>query len=171
MPYHSHAKGKHLHGLHAITAYRNRDGKLSDTNCGLAAAATALRHKHLFTDSDLSELESRFPPDILFGRCGTSKDRVCEILDAYKCRWREVEDKQALERAIKHCHPVIVMLSLPNHTASGHWMVAYAYDRHHVHLTNYVHYKDQMSWKHFEESWDSWLGYWIDMDNTGIEIS
>src|SRR4051812_20232021 len=137
MPYRSIAHGHRLHGVHTVTAYRNRDGELSQRNCGLAAAATALRYRHQFSDSRLTSLEDRFPPDILFGLFGSSKGRVCEILSAHGCPWREIEGKDALKRSIRHRKPVLVMLSLPGHLAAGHWMVAYAYDGHHVHLTNY----------------------------------
>ena len=149
-------------------AYRNHDGELS-RNCGQAAAATALRHKGLFADENLSELEDRFPPDIFFGLFGTSKSLICEILTAYRCPWYEVESDPALKQALRNKRTVLVMLSLPGYLAAGHWMVAYAYDDHHVHLTNYPRY-DHMKWGSFLEGWDSKLSYMIDMDNTGIAI-
>jgi hypothetical protein len=100
MPYYSMASGKHLHGLHSIMAYRNRDGQLAQRNCGLAAAATALRYKERYMGETLAALEERFPPDILLGLCVTSKARVCEILSAYGCHRHEVEGQQALKHAL-----------------------------------------------------------------------
>ncbi len=170
MPYYSYASAKHLHGLHSVMAYRNQDGELSGKNCGLAAAATALRYRGLFADNTLAELEQRFPPDIVFGLFGTSKTRICEILSAYQCPWHEVDGKHALKKAIAHRQPVLVMLSLPGHLVAGHWMAAYAYDEHHVHLTNYLSHHDRMKWNPFLEGWDSMLSTIIDMDNTGIAI-
>lgn len=170
MPYYSMASGTHLHGYHSLMAYRNKDGELASKNCGLAAAATALRHKELFMDETLAEIEDRFPPDIFFGVFGSSKSRVCEILSAYKCRWHEIEGTHKLKHAIRHRHPVLVMLSLPGTLPAGHWMVAYAFDEHHVHLTNYLSHKDRMKWNRFHEGWGATLPYMIDMDNTGIAI-
>jgi hypothetical protein len=115
-------------------AYRNRDGGLSQRNCGLAAAATALRYKERFMGETLAALEERFPPDILFGLCGTSKARVCGILSAYGCHRHEVEGQQALKHALRDRRPVLVMLSLPGHLVAGHWMVTYAYDDGHAAL-------------------------------------
>ena len=143
MPYHSFASGKHLHGLHSVLAYRNCDGELSGTNCGLAAAATVLRYRELFSEDTLALLEKRFPPDVFFGLFGTSKTRVREILSAYQCPWHEVEGKHALKHAIQHQQPALVMLSLPGHLAAGHW------DEHHVHLTNYRSHHDRMKWGTF----------------------
>jgi hypothetical protein len=168
MPYLSVAHGHHPQGIHAITAYCNQDGELSQRNCGLAAAA--LHYRGLFSDTRLTSLEDRFPPDILFGLFGSSKNRVCEILSAYQCSWHEIEGEAALKDSIRHRKPVLVMLSLPGHLAAGHWMVAYAYDKHHVHLTNYHSHHDRMGWAAFLEGWDSVLSYMINMDDTGIAL-
>jgi hypothetical protein len=171
MPYHSTATGKHLQGIHTLIAYRNHDGDLSSTNCGLAAAATALHCKRLFFETRLTSLEKSFPPDVFFGFFGTSKTRVCEILSAYRCAWCQVHGKHALKRAIQRRHPVLVMLSLPTFLPKGHWMVAYAYDDTHVHLTNYRSHHDRMTWGSFTSGWDSTLASVIDMDNTGIAVA
>jgi hypothetical protein len=170
MPYLSVADGHHLHGIQAVTAYHNQDGELSSRNCGLAAAATALRYRDLFSDPRLASLEERFPPDILFGLFGSSKGRVCEILSAYQCSWQEIKGEDALKQSIRHHNPVLVMLRLPGRFPTGHWMVAYAYDEDHVHLTNYRSHDDRMGWPAFLGGWDSLLSCMIDMDNTGIAL-
>ncbi len=166
---HSHHHQKR-HGLTHLFAYTNHDGTWTEKNCGQAAAATALRSRHLFAEADMKGLEERFPPDVVGGLCGTGKGRVLEILKAYHCPHRQIEGKRALVQALSHHQPVLVMLSLPGRVASGHWMVAYACDEHHVHLTNYQKHHDRMTWSDFEEAWDSWLSFFIDMDNTGIAI-
>jgi hypothetical protein len=172
MPYHAMASGSHLHGLHRLLAYRNQDGTLVEKNCGLAAAATALHHKHLYSKHNLTHLEDEYPPDILFGLFGTSKSRVCEILSAYGCRWREVRGETALKHALRNKHLVLVMLSIPTRgiLPAGHWMAAFAYDKQCVHLTNYHRHKDQMSWSLFREGWGSTLSAFIYMQKTGIAI-
>ena len=170
MPYPSFAHGHHLHGIHSMWAYCNKDGELTQRNCGLAAAATALYHRFKFEDERLTRLEDRFPPDIFFGLFGSSKSRVCEILSAYKCPWHEIEGADALKHFLRHQKPVLIMLSLPGHLAAGHWMVAYAYDLHHVHLTNYRSHRDRMTWEAFLEGWDSAISNMIGMGITGIAV-
>jgi hypothetical protein len=124
----------------------------------------------LFAEQGLGGIEQNFPPDYFFGLFGTSKARVCEILSALKCHWRKIEGKHALKLAIQHRHPVLVMLSLPTFLPSGHWMVAYAYDKAYIHLTNYRSHHDRMKWETFEKGWGSDLSALINMDNTGIAI-
>jgi hypothetical protein len=172
MPYRAKASGLHLHGLHTMLAYRNGDGRMKDKNCGLAAAATALHHKHRFTEPNLYTLEDEFPPDVFFGLFGTSKDRVCEILNAYGCHWREVRGEAALKHTLQHRHPVLVMLSIPWHEIlwAGHWMVAFAYDEHGVHLTNYKSHNDRLPWSEFRDGWDSVFPAIIHMRKVGIAI-
>jgi hypothetical protein len=173
MPYLSvahHGKHRHRHGIHSLMAYVNQDGFIHYRNCGQAAAATALRYKHLFYEQGLTGIEQNFPPDCALGLFGTSKTQVCNILSALKCHWHEIEGKKALKHAIQHKHPVLVMLSLPTFLPTGHWMVAYSYDDENIYLSNYRRHKDRMTWETFEEGWDSPISYTIDMDNTGIAI-
>jgi hypothetical protein len=46
----------------------------------------------------------------------------------------------------------------------GHWMVAHAYDKVFIYLTNC----GRMSWGDFKRDWDSVVSLAIDMQNKGI---
>src|SRR5262249_31298405 len=87
-------------GLPGLFGYVNDDGKLSGTNCGLAASCTLLTFlgkmpAEMTTvphdNPNMVALETTYPPNILFGLAGTSRGRVERILDAYGCEPIEVD--------------------------------------------------------------------------------
>ncbi len=170
MPYQSVAEGNDVKGIRSLLAYVNDDGDKSNTNCGLAAAATVLHYKHLYSSLRLNELEASFPPDIFWGALGSSKALVLKILDSYACAYQEIQGKLALRAAIAACSPVIVMLQLSYKAA--HWTIAQAYNDDHVCLTNYASDEGRryMSWQTFDDDWQGMYASAIGMKNTAIRV-
>jgi hypothetical protein len=117
----------------------------------------------------MSTLEERYPPDVLFGVCGTSKTRMRDILSQNRLSLLHIKGETQLKNCIKGFSPVLVMLGISQviwgmTVPGGHWMVAYAYDSDSVHLTNY----GKMSWGDFKRDWNSTVSLAIDMQNKGI---
>jgi hypothetical protein len=167
--------GQGLQGLTSMFQYVNGDGTLQETNCGQAAAATILTHYGIFEkkterpNPNMTLLEDRYPPDVLFGVCGTSKTRMRQMLNENRLSLLHIKGETQLKNCIRNYSPVVVMLGISQvicgmTVPGGHWMVAYAYDNEYVYLTNY----GQMSWGDFKRDWDSVVSLAIDMQNKGI---
>lgn len=169
-------------GLPSLFGYRNDDGKLSGTNCGLAASATLLTMlgkmpvemtTTVHTNSNMLALESTYPPNILGGLAGTSRGRVEQILDAYGVRSVEVDGEEGLRGSLAAKQPVAVMLQVPGSTfmgitfPAGHWMVAFGFDEQRIYLTNWD--IDGMTWEEFRGGWSQLYPWCINMDRKGLQ--
>lgn len=168
-------------GLSHIFGYVNQDGKLSKTNCGLAACATLLTHSGNMpplenttenANENMLQLELHFPPNILFGLAGTSRGRVERILEAHGYETVELHGEEQLKNALQMQQPVAVMLQVPGNQVmgmtmpAGHWMVAYGYDEESVYLTNW--WQVSMTWHEFRQGWNGPLPWCINMDRKGL---
>ena len=81
--------GQGFAGLESIYQFINEDGQNPENVCGLAACATLLSYCGL-TGAELAtlqEIEKNYPPDLFFGKLGTSPQRIREILGHYGARW------------------------------------------------------------------------------------
>ncbi len=166
-------------GLEGIFEYTNSDGELTPTNCGLAASATYLTHLGKFPplpdDAGLimRTLEANHPPNIMFGKLGTSRGRVERMCGAYGTRLEPLDNEAAIRSSIDNRKPVIVMCQMPGkqmlglHFPSGHWMVAYGYDADKIYLSNY----GTMNWPDFRDVWDGFVPGLIGMRNIGLIAS
>lgn len=163
-------------GLVGIFEYVNRDGRLWRWNCGQAAAATMLAHHRLgpvagHGSETMSELERSFPPDILGGWFGSSRRRVVSLCKAHGLPLCDVRGEAELRRTLADRRPAIVMLGVPGarlgpwRLPGGHWMVAYAFDDRHIHLTNWP---EPMPWPEFRAGWTSFVSRLIQMDERGL---
>lgn len=170
-------------GLSSLFGYVNQDGKLSKTNCGLAACATLLTFSGAMPrlentaeheNPNMLNLESHFPPNILCGMAGTSRGRVERILDAHGYEAVEIKGEQQLRDSLELQQPVAVMLQVPGSAVmgmsmpAGHWMVAYGYNDEAVYLTNW--WQHAMSWQEFRDGWNGAIPWCINMDRKGLII-
>ncbi|QVL32170.1 C39 family peptidase [Telmatocola sphagniphila] len=163
-------------GLDRIFEYTNWDGKLTPTNCGLAASATYLTHLGKFPPLPeeaaqiMNALEADHPPNIFFGKFGTSRGRVERMCAAYGTQLDFFEEEETLRNYLDQNKPVMVMCQMPGkqilglHFPSGHWMVAYGYDSNNIFLSNY----GSMTWPEFREVWDGFIPGLIRMRNIGL---
>ncbi|MCI0463240.1 MAG: hypothetical protein L0Z62_40350 [Gemmataceae bacterium] len=163
-------------GLDAIFEYTNYDGACLDTNCGQAAAATLLTfHGKLPPQAEraraiMTAIEGRHPPDNLGGLFGTSRRRVVRICKAFGLPVKVISGEEALRRQLDQRSPVVVMLGVSGgrflnfDLPGGHWMVAYGYDRDHVHLTNW----GPMNWEEFRKGWKALVPRLIGMRLRGL---
>ena len=92
-------------GLPTLFGYENADGRLTGTNCGIAASATLLTFLGKMpvevtnipnANPNMTALESTYPPNILFGLAGTSRGRVERILDAYSAEAIEIDGEELI---------------------------------------------------------------------------
>lgn len=160
-------------GLPRIYEYTNHDGELYRTNCGLAASATYLTHRGIFppgAEGVMARLEKDHPPNIFFGKFGTSRRRVERMCAAYDVELEPIEGVDALKAKLDAGQPVIVMCQMPVETGrilgipTGHWMVVYGYDSEYLYLTNYGY----MPWPQFLGLWEGFISGMIRMANTGL---
>jgi hypothetical protein len=168
-------------GLPALFGYVNQDGRLCETNCGLAASATLLTYFGKMQAAPTIEpemnpnmlaLEESFPPNILGGIAGTSRGRVERILDAYGCEALEVDGEEGLRQSLASGQPVAVMLQVEGQKMlgmtmpAGPWMVAYSFDAERIYLTNWS--DDAMTWEEFRAGWSALFPWCINMQRKGL---
>jgi hypothetical protein len=164
-------------GLDTIFEYTNDDGRLVDTNCGQAAAATFLTfHGKLPPLTErasqiMGAIEHDHPPDNFGGRFGTSRRQVVHICRDQGLRVMEVSGEEALRGQLAKHRPVIVMLGVSAgrfwnlfDLPGGHWMVAYGFDDDSVHLTNW----GRMTWPEFRAGWNALVPRLIGMRGRGL---
>jgi hypothetical protein len=168
-------------GLAEIFEYTNDDGELYRRNCGQAAAATLLTSLGVWLPAEeraaayLGYLEQRFGPDNLGGLFGTSRRCIERICGAHGVALTEVRSEDGLRCQLDQRNPVVVMLGVSPRKLcgielpSGHWMVAYGYDRDAVYLTNW--HGATMPWPEFRRRWRSWVGLLIRMRCRGLAAS
>jgi len=167
-------------GIEKIFEYTNDDGRLVDTNCGQAAAATFLtfygkvpplaeRAKEV-----MAAIEHDHPPDNFGGRFGTSRRQVIHICRDQGLRVTEIVGEEALREQLARQRPVIVMLGISGgrflkffDVPNGHWVVAYGFDPDYVHLTNW----GRMSWAEFHAGWYALVPRLISMRGKGLVLS
>lgn len=96
----------------------------NDYDCGQAAAATFLAHYGMIPGNQklLSVIEKEFPPDIVFGWCGTSPGQVKKICEHWGLKIKETTIITL---------PMIVLIQ--DGELGGHWAVLDSK----THLTNY----------------------------------
>lgn len=163
-------------GIRKIFEYTNWDGSRCRTNCGQAAAATLLTyHRKLPADEEhaheiMADIERAHPPDNVGGLFGTSRRRVTRICRSFDLTLRPIEGADELRTQLDYQNPVAVMLGIPGghiwkyELPAGHWMVAYAYDRANVYLTNW----GSMTWAEFERGWARLVPRLIGMRRRGL---
>jgi hypothetical protein len=166
--------GQGFAGLASIYQFTNEDGLNPDNVCGLAACATLLAYCGLLRPeiASLREIEANHPPDLFFGKLGTSPLRIQAILEAYGADTiQKVNTVDALTQWVDASWPVICLIQntggLFGLKDGAHWFVAFAYDDDGVFVTNYGD-PCHLSWSDFEERWDSPLATLASVDFKGI---
>jgi hypothetical protein len=151
--------GEGFAGVRRLFAYVNADGLEPRNACGPAGCATLLTHCELLpaTVDSLRRVERTHPPDLLGGRFGTSPWRIASALRDYGVpHVQAVNRLRELKDAIADRNPVLCVIQnepgLFGMRAGAHWLVAHAYDRDGVYVTNFgqVH---QVPWARFEALW------------------
>lgn len=163
-------------GLPRLYGYVNDDGERFRTNCGQAAIATFLTHHGILpldaanAAAIMARIEATHPPNILFGRFGTSRRQIERACRAFGCPVREVVGETALRAELDRKNPVFIMLGMPGGKfagitwPSGHWMIAYGYDADDVFLSNY----GRMTWAEFRKGWRTPVAHLIRMAERGL---
>src|SRR5262249_10179531 len=112
------------------------------------------------------------PPDLFFGKLGTSPLRIQAILEDYgPDTIQKVNTVDALTQCVGASCPVICLI--PNTGGlfglqdAAHCFVVFAYAAHGVFVTNYAD-AFHLSWSDFEERWDSPLSRLASVDFKGI---
>lgn len=132
--------------------------------CGQAAMATVLSALMVQpedpSDQVVREVYRRFPPDILWGRFGTSFRQVQRALSGYGLEWRWEEGEAALLATLRRGELAVVMLDIGATVdegwgpLGGHWVVLYAADAHGVYLSNWPR-DGHCSWRSLRRAWDT----------------
>jgi hypothetical protein len=145
-------------GVRKLYAYGNADGLNPRNACGPAGCATLLTHCELLpaTLDSLRQIEQTHPPDLIGGRFGTSPWRIASALRDYGAPCvAGVNRLRELKEAIADRNPVLCVIQnepgLFGMRAGAHWLVAHAYDRDGVYVTNFG--RHQVSWERFEALW------------------
>jgi predicted double-glycine peptidase len=133
-------------------------------SCGQAAMATVLTGLELEpedpTNAVMQGLYDRFPPDILWGKFGTSFKQVERALAANGVTNTWLEGEAQLVTTLAKGHLAVVMLDVGATQdegfgpIGGHWVVAYAMDNEHIYLSNWP-YDGRCTWKSFRRAWDT----------------
>jgi predicted double-glycine peptidase len=133
-------------------------------SCGQAAIATALTGLGVKpedpTNAVMQAVYDAFPPDILWGRFGTSFQRVERALAAHGVQGAWLEGESALAETLKKGHLALAMLDVGATEdegwgpLGGHWVVVYAMDTQHVYLSNWPR-DGRCTWRSFRKSWDT----------------
>ncbi|EYF04708.1 Hypothetical protein CAP_4183 [Chondromyces apiculatus DSM 436] len=146
-------------GVSGLYQYTNGDGTNQDTVCGPAACATLLTYCGLARPdiATLRSIERSHPPDLLFGRAGSSPQRVVETLSAYRARRLGTANNiETLRRCVRASCPVICVIQntggLFGLGDGAHWFVVYAYNDAGVFVTNYGS-SPHLSWDDFRSKW------------------
>jgi hypothetical protein len=166
--------GEGFAGLASIYQFTNDDGQNPDIVCGQAACATLLTHCGL-TKSEidtLREIEKNHPPDILFGKWGTSPWRIKAILESFGANnLQEVRTLERLKHWVGKSCPVVCLIQntggLFGLRHGAHWFVVFAYDNDGVFVTNYGN-PCHLSWSDFQKKWDSPLSRAASLKFKGI---
>jgi hypothetical protein len=168
------APGQGFAGLGSIYQFINEDGQNPENVCGLAACATLLTYCGLTRAelATLQEIEQSYPPDLFFGKLGTSPMRIQEILEHYGADdLHKANNVDALKNWVGSSCPVICLIQntggLFGLKDGAHWFVVFAYDDDGVFVTNYGT-PCHLSWSDFEDKWDSFLSTAASLDFKGI---
>lgn len=142
-------------GVHAHQQYNS---------CGQAAIATALTGCGVKpedpTNAVMQTVYDAFPPDILWGRFGTSWKQVERALGANGVAGTWLDGEAALAETLACGHLALVMLDIGATSdegwgpIGGHWVVVYAMDQGHVYLSNWP-LDGRCTWRSFRRSWDT----------------
>lgn len=149
--------GSGFAGLNGIYQFVNDDGLIVDPAyvCGQAACATLLAYRRLVASdiSSLRSIERNHPPNLFFGRGGTSPSRIQRILAHYGANSLvHVDNKETLKSRIRSFCPVVCLIQNSNNLLRGaHWFVVFAYNDTGVFVTNYS--PTHLTWDEFEDKW------------------
>ena len=151
--------GEGFAGVRRLFAYVNADGLEPRNACGPAGCATLLTYCELLpahVDS-LWRIERTHPPDLVGGRFGTSPWRIASALRDYGVpRALGVNRLRELREAIADRNPVLCVIQnepgLFGMRAGAHWLVAHAYDRDGIYVTNFGPHH-HVPWARFEALW------------------
>ena len=134
--------------------------------CGQAAISTALTGVGAKpedpSDGVMKDVYAHFPPDILFGKFGTSWKQVQRGLTSNHVKWRWVEGEDALMDTLRHGMLAMVMLDIGATVDEGwgslgaHWTVIYAADQRGVYLSNWPR-DGHCTWANLRRGWDTVL--------------
>jgi hypothetical protein len=150
--------GEGFAGVRSLFAYGNGDSLSPYNACGPAGCATLLTYCELLpahVDS-LHRIERTHPPDLIGGRLGTTPWRIASALRAYGApHVAAVNRLRDLKEAIADRNPVLCVIQnepgLFGMRAGAHWLVAHAYDRDGVYVTNFG--RHHVPWERFEALW------------------
>ena len=142
--------------------YFNSDsnGVHPNTCCGQAAIYSALRTKDGKPKLGFQSFVKKYPPDMLWGSCGSSWQRIISVLNSngYKCAVQYGEG--ALHTALKS-GPVLVCLDIG---AAGwskdglHWVTVFGYSNNNYYLTQWEGgEQNSCSRDYFNKGWNTWL--------------
>jgi Peptidase_C39 like family len=166
--------GQGFVGLGSIYQFVNEDGQNPDNVCGQAACATLLTYCGLMRAelATLREIEQNYPPDLFFGKLGTSPLHIQKILEHYGANnLQKANNIDALKQCVSSSFPVICLIQntggLFGLKDGAHWFVVFAYDDDGVFVTNYG-IPCHLSWSDFKEKWDSPLATMASLDFKGI---
>lgn len=134
--------------------------------CGQAALATVLSTLGVKpedpTNRVMQDIYAAFPPDILWGRFGTSFRQVEKCLTKNGVTWRWAEGEAALMESLRRKELVMMMVDIGATEdegwgpIGGHWVVVYAADDKGVHLSNWPR-DGHCGWHSLRRAWDTQL--------------
>lgn len=162
MPIFENIKAANYIGSKSYWNYFNSDsnGIHPKTCCGQAAIYSFLRTKSAKQKSGFSAFVTKYPPDMLWGSCGSSWQRIREILNANGYKFGVQYGEGALRTALKS-GPVIVCLDIgaAGWSQNGlHWVTVFGYTKNNYYLTQWEGSDgNHCSRENFNNGWNTWL--------------
>ena len=136
------------YGVGSIYQYYDLAGRWKDNDCGQAAVATLLTYHGKYPQSPDGKLqrilETKFPPDLLWGAAGTSPARVMSCANNYGLNCNQGWLQSNMEPWIRNRYPCVIVVDVGK--AGGgwtgqkglHYIVVYAYDSNNYWCTNWA---------------------------------
>jgi hypothetical protein len=159
------AGGAGFAGLTTIYQYDNNAPSPVDSSrsCGQAAIATALtawgKMQPAASGQPVTTVWNKYPPNVAFGLAGTGWDQVDRALKGFGMKTYVNRGLSDLKAQIKAGRPSLVMVDVGAVSSvwGGHWVVAYAYDKDGIYVTNWNFngspYINFLSYADFNKAW------------------